>query len=807
MALLGLNFNPTGFTECFMRLNKFFKSFLLVSAGFLFSLQSVYSEIFELDDTPASVPESSDKEYALNAKMALSNPDYPVTAGDIYTLSFVAGKTPVSYPITVDTTYSLKIANLGVIKNCDGLTYKALKRQVESLVSKNYPMGAAQFILTSPGVFSVKVTGQVKKASEVNAWALTRLSEIVTRSVTQYSSLRNVKIVSSSGKTRICDLFKASRDGDFSNDPYLRPGDTVEVGRISRRVSISGAVERPGTYELLDGEELGRLVGYYGGGLTERADPSRVTISRLQTPDGNVMYLDSSAADNTALFNMDAVYIGSYDEALPYITMEGIIRNPEEQALKAASGEKDVAEAPSEMAMYRKVVKFHSNENYAGLVRREAGSFVNNSDLKKSYIRRGDTKITIDIESYLFDASLMSEYSPQKGDILVIPYTKNFVDKFVVDGEVKAVTEVSAWPLRRVSQIIADYMTPYSSERFVTITDADGNSRECDLFLAKRDGDMTQNPYVQAGEKITLKRISRRVSISGAVERPGTYELLDGEELGRLVGYYGGGLTERADPSRMRLTRILNENSSGKVVYLDETAITDNYALLCYDSLFVTSLNDINPVLFLQGAVSQKAPDSSEAVVPEATTSINITVKNGTNYASVVRDNAGLFSSVSDLKNAYIIRKEKEEKDGAVRITEKHIPINLEEILYNQEFYSSEYVQNKDILLVPFRQFFVTVAGAVPNPGRYSYIPDRDWSYYVGLAGGIDTYRNSLKAVTITDVDGKRYSKKDNIIPEMTIEVEENSGWYKWNRISGGITAILTILSSTLSILAVTGVF
>lgn len=150
-----------------MRLNNFFKSFLLVSAGFLFSLQSVYSEIFELDDTPASVPESSDKEYALNAKMALSNPDYPVTAGDIYTLSFVAGKTPVSYPITVDTTYSLKIANLGVIKNCDGLTYKALKRQVESLVSKNYPMGAAQFIYQPRCVFCKSYgTGQKGQRSQ-----------------------------------------------------------------------------------------------------------------------------------------------------------------------------------------------------------------------------------------------------------------------------------------------------------------------------------------------------------------------------------------------------------------------------------------------------------------------------------------------------------------------------------------------------------------------------------------------------------------------------------------------------------------
>ena len=110
------------------------------------------------------------KEITANAQLAMSVPNYPVTAGDVYTLAFLAGSSPVTYSIPVDTSYKIRVANLGVI-SCAGLTYPQLKAQVEQVVNKNYPLSGVQFSLTAPAVFLVSITGEVKEASEEKAWA------------------------------------------------------------------------------------------------------------------------------------------------------------------------------------------------------------------------------------------------------------------------------------------------------------------------------------------------------------------------------------------------------------------------------------------------------------------------------------------------------------------------------------------------------------------------------------------------------------------------------------------------------------
>ena len=94
------------------------------------------------------------------AQVAISNPDYMVTSGDIYNLAFVAGTTPVSYSILVDSSYKIKVANLATL-DATGKSYITLKRQVEEIVSKNYPMSAVQFVLTQPSSFTVVVKGEV----------------------------------------------------------------------------------------------------------------------------------------------------------------------------------------------------------------------------------------------------------------------------------------------------------------------------------------------------------------------------------------------------------------------------------------------------------------------------------------------------------------------------------------------------------------------------------------------------------------------------------------------------------------------
>ena len=194
-------------------------------------------------------------------RLAMSFAEYPVTAGDVYTLAYAMGTTPVSFSIPVDSSYQIRIANLGVI-NCKNLTYLQLKQQVVSLVQKNYPMGGTQFVLTSPSSFIVSISGEVTETVEKNAWALTRLSSLISDYYTPYSSTRNIKVISSDGSSKVYDLFKFSREGDLSQDPYLRPGDKIVVGRVSKLVSISGAVERQGFYELLENENLRELFQY-----------------------------------------------------------------------------------------------------------------------------------------------------------------------------------------------------------------------------------------------------------------------------------------------------------------------------------------------------------------------------------------------------------------------------------------------------------------------------------------------------------------------------------------------------------------
>ena len=211
----------------------------------LFSQSTSLDVTENMDEKNTAVGAKADRRP--DAQLAMSVSYYPVTAGDVYTLAFAAGSNPIQYTIPVDSTYQIRIANLGVI-NCAGLTYLQLKSQVESLVLRNYPMGGVQFVLTSPSTFLVSITGEVTTTVEQEAWALTRLSTFAGQYFTQYASTRKVTIKSSSGRVRTYDLFKAKREGDLSQDPFLRPGDKIIANELERKVSISGAVRRPGTY-------------------------------------------------------------------------------------------------------------------------------------------------------------------------------------------------------------------------------------------------------------------------------------------------------------------------------------------------------------------------------------------------------------------------------------------------------------------------------------------------------------------------------------------------------------------------------
>lgn len=498
-----------------------------------------------------------------NVQIAMSVPDYLVTAGDIYTLSFVIGTDAISYSLPVDSTYRIRVANLGVI-DASGKTFIELKRQVESLVTRNYPMSGVQFVLTSAAVFKVTIKGEVFSTTEKNVWALTRLSALLKE-------------------------------------------------------------------------------------------------SELETKANNL--------------------------------------NP-----------------------------------YAD-------------------------------ESTLFEEN--------------------------------------------------ELLTKYSSKRNIVITSSDGKSKTYDLFKAERFGDMTQDPYLRPNDVITISRFQRIAMINGTVERPGTYELLEGENLKDLVEVYGGGLAPRADTTRIELTHMSTETEkTGGKTYVSQSDIDENYKIESYDTIYIPTYKDLRPSIFIEGAVvalqdtdmsltssdikgEGMALTSSEIKTEDmqSTNRLTIAFNAGEKYTSFVRGHSQFFSSpVADTANSYIVRDNNK------------IPISIYKILYDKDFDSDELLQSNDTLIVPFKQYFVSVSGAVKVPGRYPYIPDRGWEYYISLAGGFTKTENSRQKIVITDIDGKKLSKKDPITPEATIEAVTNSGLYYFNLYAPIITTLISAVSTSISILAVTGV-
>lgn len=377
---------------------------------------------------------------------------------------------------------------------------------------------------------------------------------------------------------------------------------------------------------------------------------------------------------------------------------------------------------------------------------------------------------------------------PMSGVQFVLYSPTNF--KVLIKGEVTQTVEREVWALTRLSSVVSGVLTDYSSTRKITITSANGKSKDYDLFKASRYGEMTENPYLRPGDVITLNRVDRKVILKGEVERPETYELLPNENLKELIDIYGNGFSVLADKNRLEILRV-NDNNTSKRFYLTEQEFNDNYPLENNDVVLVYSINDLLPVFFVEGAVKEIIDNdvAKTEVTLETSDKLTFRFEQGKKYSYFVRQYRNMFNNNSDLNNAYIIRKN------------EIIPIDLNKILYDNYYESNLTIEPYDILRIPFKQFFVSVAGSVKNPGRYPYIPDRTYEYYVGLAGGFVKTENVNNSVTITDINGNKVDKSEYITPETTITAKTNSFTYFFGIYAPIFTTILSAISTTISVI------
>ena len=284
-----------------------------------------------MQNTTTGVAQDKTVEAQERLLLATSSLDYPVTPSDIYTLTFFRNTgDPTTQRIQVASDFSVDLGIFGKI-DARELTFPALKARVETKVAQSYSRSYPSLMIQTVGIFRVGVSGAIARPRFEIAWGLSRLSEIFNAVAEPDTSMRSIELRKHDGKSKRFDLLKAASASDESQNPIVKPGDSIILSAITGVIQISGAIRHAGSYELLPGESLRDLVEKFGGGLSNIADTSKIRIDRITAGGWSALYIDLSTAYDPpiSLEGCITVSIPSRMDNRPFVWFEGAILPPQ----------------------------------------------------------------------------------------------------------------------------------------------------------------------------------------------------------------------------------------------------------------------------------------------------------------------------------------------------------------------------------------------------------------------------------------------------------------------------------------------
>jgi protein involved in polysaccharide export with SLBB domain len=220
-----------------------------------------------------------------------ADPNYRFGTGDRLVL-FLTGDVEKSYQLTVNGQGFVVIQDVGEVEvagktrtQLEDLLYTRLSR-VYSGISRS-PNARTRFFVDvgTMGANQIFVHGDVKHPG---SYRISRAGTIMTAlykagGPTANGSMRTVEVRRGGELVGTLDVYDYIVRGDGSNDARLENGDIVFVPARGPQVRVSGAVQRPATYEAKGNESVGATIRA-AGGFAPAADRRRVQVDRIVPP-------------------------------------------------------------------------------------------------------------------------------------------------------------------------------------------------------------------------------------------------------------------------------------------------------------------------------------------------------------------------------------------------------------------------------------------------------------------------------------------------------------------------------------------
>lgn len=203
---------------------------------------------------------------------------YILGAGDTIDV-VVYGEADLTRTVTIKPDGTIALPLLGEVKAA-GKTTGQLAAELGKLYAKYLKQPSISVTVREFRVDRIYILGQVSRPGEYQLRPGLGIMELLANAGGPTTRADLAKVVVIRGRTEAMQLNVLEALGKNRNpDVKLLAGDVLFVPETDKRIVILGQVNRPGAYELLEGQRVSDLIAA-AGGLTAQAGPAGSFIVR-----------------------------------------------------------------------------------------------------------------------------------------------------------------------------------------------------------------------------------------------------------------------------------------------------------------------------------------------------------------------------------------------------------------------------------------------------------------------------------------------------------------------------------------------
>ncbi len=251
---------------------------------------------------------------------------YILDFGDTLEIQLIGQKNLIE-KLSIKRDGSINIPEIGKI-SVAGLSLDEVSSLIKNKINNSY-IGIEVFVtLVNIRDIQVLITGNAFNPGIYTLNGNSNLLHALSMAggIDEKGSYRQIELIRDNTVINTIDLYDIFIHGKSGFGQRLRSGDSILIKPSNKLITLSGAVNRPGVYELIHEENYSNLFAY-GNGFSDSADASTLRIERLDKEEVKFIKIDDvKGLSSIKPIKGDTLNVRAYERKS--VTITGAVNTP-----------------------------------------------------------------------------------------------------------------------------------------------------------------------------------------------------------------------------------------------------------------------------------------------------------------------------------------------------------------------------------------------------------------------------------------------------------------------------------------------